>query len=286
MTKAITTKMRPTTKRYRNNHTSRYAHRPPISMVNVGIVNLIPNIFYYTIKSFFPKLDTKQIKEVFIIFISMTNFTDVLKNVPDFPDLPMTKDDMNVNLCKFTLKLKEMSKPQQSPRNKNVIRGGGSVRAQLRHKIYNNTEPFILFIQFCFSIFILLDIPPEVAPFFAALVLFTMINLIQHYIVDFPGFDDMYSIVNDPNFQSRAQQNLIYSQALVLPIQFAYICRGVFNWLNRLWLNRLLGSGDTALTIDTLKPSHILANHPYPTSFKSRSQSPKLIRSNEASPLI
>ena len=286
MTRAITTKMRPTTKRYRNNHTSRYAHRPPISMVNVGIVNLIPNIFYYTIKSFFPKLDTKQIKEVFINFISMTNFTDVLKNVPDFPDLPMTKDDMNVNLCKFTLKLKEMSKPQQSPRNKNVIRGGGSVRAQLRHKIYNNTEPFILFIQFCFSIFILLRIPPEVAPFFAALVLFTMINLIQLYIVDFPGFDNMYSIVNDPNFQSRAQQNLIYSQALVLPIQLAHIpilIKSTFNWLKR-----LLGYGDSARTIDidTLKPSHILANHPYPTSFKSRSQSPKLIRSNEASALI
>jgi hypothetical protein len=279
MTKAITTKMRPITKRYRNNHTSRYAHRPATTFPRLNILE----IFYQTTKMFRPDIDKQLFSTAFNNFITMSDFTGMLKTVPDLPDLPTSKADMNDMLCKFTSKIKKISQSSQSrPR---ILRGGENI-TRVRHNPFRYTnEIIVFFIQFCFSIFILLKIPIKFIPFFAALILFMMINLTEYYLGNVPKFEYMPAIWSKQHqpYQVRAFENIIITEIPLIPIQLAHIpilIKSTFNWLKR-----LLGSGDSARTIDidTLKPSHILlANHPYSASLKSRSPSPKRLRSKEA----
>ena len=240
---AKNTVTRPITRRY-NNHASRRAHHP-----TNGKLNFIScyNSCYKVVNLFFGNtIDKQSFLGVFGKFIETPDFTEFLKKVPDLPGLPMSKEKMNDLLLLYTSKMRKlMTTKPKGPRSNLTLRynnrvAGGSSR-QLSpndrlnvHGENENKLAMVVFIQCCFSIFILLRIPRRIAPFFCALVLFIMINFIEFYLGIVPGYDRIPSIADDSNFQSRAVQNIVYSQALVVPIHISYIIKTVFGWINRL----------------------------------------------------
>ena len=240
MTKNTVT--RTITKRY--NRASRRAHH-----LTNGKLNFIScyNSCYKVVNLFFGNtIDKQSFLGVFGKFIETPDFTEFLKKVPDLPGLPMSKEKMNDLLLLYTLKMRKLmtTKPKgpgsnQTLRYNNRIAGGSSRQLSPNDRLNvhgenENKLAMVVFIQCCFSIFILLRIPRRIAPFFCALVLFIMINFIEFYLGIVPGYDRIPSIADDSNFQSRAVQNIVYSQALVVPIHISYIIKTVFGWINRL----------------------------------------------------
>lgn len=253
MAKNTGTRLRLLTKRY-NNRASRRAHHPTNGKLNFSSCY---NSCYKVVNLFFENtIDKRSFLGVFGKFIETPDFTEVLKKVPDLPGLPMSKEKMNDLLLLYTRKL--MTTKPKGPRS-NLTRynnrvAGGSSRQLLpedRLNVHGENEnklAMVVFIQCCFSIFILLRIPRRIAPFFCALVLFIMINFIEFYLGIVPGYDDIPSISDDLNFQSRAVQNIVYSQALVVPIHISYIIKTVFGWIN------LLMNGAPSVPIEIAQP--------------------------------
>ena len=251
---AKNTGTRPITKRY--NRASRRAHHP-----TNGKLNFI-NSCYKVVNLFFGNtIDKQSFLGVFGKFIETPDFTEFLKKVPDLPGLPMSKEKMNDLLLLYTSKMRKMTtKPKglrsTTLRYNNRVAGGSSRQLFPNDRLdvhgeNENKLAMVVFIQCCFSIFILLRIPRRIAPFFCALVLFIMINFIEFYLGIVPGYDGIPSIADDSNFQSRAVQNIVYSQALVVPIHISYIIKTVFGWIN------LLMNGAPSVPIDNapLQPS-------------------------------
>jgi hypothetical protein len=256
MAKSTETRLRLLTKRY-NNRASRRAHHPTNGKLNFSSCY---NSCYKVVNLFFENtIDKRSFLGVFGKFIETPDFTEFLKKVPDLPGLPMSKEKMNDLLLLYTLKMRKMMTTKPKGLRSTTLRynnrvAGGSSRELLPNDRLNvhgeneNKLAMVVFIQCCFSIFILLRIPRRIAPFFCALVLFIMINFIEFYLGIVPGYDDIPSISDDLNFQSRAVQNIVYSQALVVPIHISYIIKTVFGWIN------LLMNGAPSVPIEIAQP--------------------------------